>query len=516
MRLGRLDDAEEYYRKSLAISRDHLSTLVNYAVLLEDCRSESIEACDLYRRALDIDSSNPVALGNYAHILCKLGEYARAEVLLKKSLKLFPSEVTVLHNYGCLLWEWRKDFTKAEEVLIQAIRINPGHQATVNALVELREERVRAEKQANEHASALLAELELGDGMGQQASDKGCAETAAKLGAKKARRRKKKGVQSAALPGDGKPAFEDSAARLHEGKDALPEEKGNGRASESVHRVDFESGVHAAPPRHLDPKENGNSARGHASNLPPEAPKEDLVHGARSAPPSIQAPAHSKRQGDASDPSSPLLASLLASSPVSPLRAAAEAPGAQTTPPKTPAAMRSWLLSSSNSLGEKVQDVAAEDEKDEVQHLIDDHGIMHVITRAPPQVRWGAGGQRADCHAPSFHHTYSPTLSSGILPFPSHTPAPHYRDRHLASFPVPPRACTALSPCPMPDPAHTCSAPHPLQVSISPFTAKHAHRYYGPFGRDVKCRAAREGFCSCQLALRTHTYLFKLEGSARW
>ena len=448
MRLGRLDDAEEYYRKSLAISRDHLSTLVNYAVLLEDCRSKSIEACYLYRRALDIDSSHPVALGNYAHILCKLGEYARAEVLLKRSLKLFPSEVTVLHNYGCLLWEWRKDFKKAEEVLIQAIRINPGHQATVNALVELREERVRAEKQAAEHASALLAELELGDGTGQQARDKGCADTVAKFGAKKARRRKKKTVQSAALPDDGQPAVQDSAARLHEGKDGLPEQNGDGRASDSVHRVDFEPGAHAAPPRHLDLKENGNSAHGHASNLPPEAGKddatEDLVHGARSAPQSIQAPELSKRQGDASDPSSPLLASLLASSPVSPLRAAADAPHAQTTPPKTPAAMRSWLLSSSNSFEEKVQDVAAEDEKDEVQHLIDDHGIMHVITRASP--RGGAGGQKTDCDAPSFHHTYSSSSPSGILPFPSLTPAPQYRDHHLASFPVPPLALALLYP----------------------------------------------------------------------
>ena len=102
------------------------------------------EACELYKTALKVDGGQVIALSNYGHILCRkgvtsypsrvcftdsvyvhaskvarasmstwrgfepyerAGELDKAEEIFKQGLKKNPSEVTLLHNYGCLLWE---------------------------------------------------------------------------------------------------------------------------------------------------------------------------------------------------------------------------------------------------------------------------------------------------------------------------------------------------------------------------------------------------------------------------
>ena len=79
MRLGRVEEAEECFRKSLAVGGQHTATLVNFAVLCERC-GKNDEACELYKKALDANPSNPSALSNYAHSLCRRGDYHKAEV----------------------------------------------------------------------------------------------------------------------------------------------------------------------------------------------------------------------------------------------------------------------------------------------------------------------------------------------------------------------------------------------------------------------------------------------------
>jgi Flp pilus assembly protein TadD len=169
MQLGRLDEAEEHFRKSMSMDGSHIGTLVNYAILL-DQRGKSDDACHLFKKALEINPTNPSALSSYAHILCKLGDYLRAENLLKNSIKRCPTDVTLLNNYGCLLWEGRKDYTRAEEILKKVVKLDPCHQASTQALEELREARARAEEEAAYHAKTLLAELAGIDGSRDQRS----------------------------------------------------------------------------------------------------------------------------------------------------------------------------------------------------------------------------------------------------------------------------------------------------------------------------------------------------------
>lgn len=445
-----------------------------------------------------------------------------------------------MHNYGCLLWEWRKDFKNAEEVLTQAIRLNPGHQATVNALVELREERARAEKQAAQHAHALLAELELDGGMIQEASDKAVV---AKSGAKKARRRKKKkGVQSA-FPDDehSRPAFEDPAAGEHQDDDGLPgHSEGAAHSNESADVVSAEARAKSAPLAHLHGTGTRGTccAQGHASGMLFEVQRgdagENLAHRASSAPHDLAvAPCLDGQDRDstrdASHPSTPLFTSLLAYSPPPRLCTTADVPSAQMAPPKTPAAMRSWLLSLSNSFEENVvsaTQAAAEDgEEEEVEHLIDDHGIMHVIT--PASVRAAGHKAHGDQHAPRAHHTYAASSSSGILPtsLPL-APAPHCSSFHRVPFP-PTEPSPPASHCPMSSPAfRSCTTlssslqPPFLQLAIYAAGERAAcsqssdPRCHGPFGHHVKRRAPLERSWPCELTLSPHAHLFKLERSA--
>ena len=53
------------------------------------------------------------------YVLNLINKQPAAEDLLKKALRRSPSDINVLHNYGCLLWEARQDFTAAERMLNQ-------------------------------------------------------------------------------------------------------------------------------------------------------------------------------------------------------------------------------------------------------------------------------------------------------------------------------------------------------------------------------------------------------------
>ena len=79
LRLGHHDESEAFYRMSMAQAPpEHLSTLINYAVLLQEHRGSAAAACALYDKALQVDPSHSVALSNYAHLLCSVGDYAAA------------------------------------------------------------------------------------------------------------------------------------------------------------------------------------------------------------------------------------------------------------------------------------------------------------------------------------------------------------------------------------------------------------------------------------------------------
>lgn len=67
----------------------------------------------------------------------------------------------LLHNYGCLLWEGRGEYSRAEGMLEKALKIDPQHGATVQALDDLKADKLDARRRADEIAAELLAQVEV-------------------------------------------------------------------------------------------------------------------------------------------------------------------------------------------------------------------------------------------------------------------------------------------------------------------------------------------------------------------
>ena len=425
---GRGEEAEVHYRESLALGSVHIGTLVNYACFL-DQRDRSEEACSLYQKALAVDPSHPAALGNYAHNLCKAGDYCKAEALLKKAIKRCPSDVTVLHNYGCMLWEGKRDFKRAEEVLEQVIKLDPGHQETVQALSELRAERARAEQEAALHARALLAELDIDAGGEDAAAVLDGAEK------KRRRRRKKKGAPGMNDAGEGAGGEEEADAlkemegpqeiwdahskaayRVPESWPAVPRGSAPAVREEDAagerQRLPAPAHARALAPTAPCATSGGpacfNAGREHGSHQPLQVHSSRAAEEAKdeesereSGSPSGLAPAkscsaHHRLAGAASwrDPDGDKVV-VREGAHSSSLGVAQLAP---QMPPRTPAAMRSWLT----IMRSQVEDDGAAQRKQEhaghEMHIIDDHGIMHVLRVGPAPRSGDADGYRSVCH----------------------------------------------------------------------------------------------------------------------
>ena len=265
MQLGRLDEAEEHYRKSMSMDGSPIGTLVNYAILL-DQRGKSDDACHLFKKALEIHPTNPSALSSYAHILCKLGDYLRAEELLNRAVKRCPTDVTLLHNYGCLLWEGRKDYTRAEEILKKVVKLDPCHQASTQALEELREARARAEEEAAYHAQTLLAELAGIDGSRDQMSKgerPGAATGPARTNCvpvKNRARAKKKGMKG------GEDVAGEQQGGAAEETDALHALRALGGAAKNEPHSDIQLNEADVPVMHVDGQAQ-QASKAHASTM---------------------------------------------------------------------------------------------------------------------------------------------------------------------------------------------------------------------------------------------------------
>ncbi|EKX53246.1 hypothetical protein GUITHDRAFT_64500, partial [Guillardia theta CCMP2712] len=124
-RMGKLQSAESFYRKSLEIQPDNVECLTNLSILLDD-EGRLEEACCCMERAFTKNSRDLGVLSNYGHLLCKQNDFTKAEQVLKRALRLCPTHVLSLHNYACLLWRKDRDIRKAEELFAAALRLDPS------------------------------------------------------------------------------------------------------------------------------------------------------------------------------------------------------------------------------------------------------------------------------------------------------------------------------------------------------------------------------------------------------
>ncbi len=116
-RLGELDKADRYFRRAIRYQSDNSEALNNYGVFL--CEQNHIDQSIGY---FDRAAANPLysgqaqALTNAGRCLAKKGDNARAEIYLRRALKLDPRYVSALFELAKLAFHSGRTLT-AQDLL---------------------------------------------------------------------------------------------------------------------------------------------------------------------------------------------------------------------------------------------------------------------------------------------------------------------------------------------------------------------------------------------------------------
>lgn len=123
---GQLDVAIEEINKSLDLDKKNKSA--NYIMALIQIRLKKPEESEQYfKRAIAEPDPLPSAQHDYANILCREGEYEKAEELYRSLLSnvLYKSGGRLLMNVGACFNKQEK-YKEAENAMRQSLRINPN------------------------------------------------------------------------------------------------------------------------------------------------------------------------------------------------------------------------------------------------------------------------------------------------------------------------------------------------------------------------------------------------------
>ncbi|MES2104322.1 MAG: tetratricopeptide repeat protein [Pseudomonadota bacterium] len=126
--LGLPQQAEDFWRKALAVSPMHAEVHANLAVLLHEARRLD-EAAAFYRSALQLDAANAYLHARFAVLLASQKQNIRAEHHYRQALALDPADAGTHANLGVLLDAGRK-YAEAESCYRRALQLDPGNAAT--------------------------------------------------------------------------------------------------------------------------------------------------------------------------------------------------------------------------------------------------------------------------------------------------------------------------------------------------------------------------------------------------
>lgn len=98
-KMGKLDEAEIYYRKALEIEPKYSDALENLGSILF-AKGKSDEAIAKYKESIDLNSKNSSAYYRLGEALLDKGNYSQAIKYLQTSLYLYPNSAPVHYNLG--------------------------------------------------------------------------------------------------------------------------------------------------------------------------------------------------------------------------------------------------------------------------------------------------------------------------------------------------------------------------------------------------------------------------------
>jgi predicted O-linked N-acetylglucosamine transferase (SPINDLY family) len=122
-RAGRLDLAEEIYRRILQAQPDHLDAHNNLGITLR-AQGHLAEAIACYRRALEINPAFPEGHNNLANALQSQGDLDAAVVHYRQAIELRPDYPEALSNLGIVL-RLQGDLEGAARCTRRAVELRP-------------------------------------------------------------------------------------------------------------------------------------------------------------------------------------------------------------------------------------------------------------------------------------------------------------------------------------------------------------------------------------------------------
>lgn len=145
--LNRIDESESNYLMALSLDEFHVSSLFNYALLLQD-RRQSMDAAALYKRVLVIEQENGDAYANLGSCLYDLARFEEAVLAFESAFLIYESTLdssdenrsiltSNLYEYIGRCHARRGDDVLARESFRKAIDLSPGNSVASHMLASL-------------------------------------------------------------------------------------------------------------------------------------------------------------------------------------------------------------------------------------------------------------------------------------------------------------------------------------------------------------------------------------------
>ncbi len=131
--------AEEKLKRAIKFDKTYVPAYTTMAVL-KSVLDEPVEAENYYLEALDLDPKNPQLNNNYGTFLCGIKKYEEATEQFKKALKnQFYKTPEVVHaNIGyCLMQGDKPDYARAEMHLRKALKLHPNMPVAMLGMAEI-------------------------------------------------------------------------------------------------------------------------------------------------------------------------------------------------------------------------------------------------------------------------------------------------------------------------------------------------------------------------------------------
>jgi Tfp pilus assembly protein PilF len=128
-KLGRLKNAEDYWRRALTENPNNADVSNNLGILFREMKRFS-EAEAAYRQALTIQPDYVKAYNNLGNLLYEIKRFPEAEAAFRQALLIRPDYAEACANLGIVLHDVKR-FMEAEAAYQRALTIQPDHIKTL-------------------------------------------------------------------------------------------------------------------------------------------------------------------------------------------------------------------------------------------------------------------------------------------------------------------------------------------------------------------------------------------------